>query len=87
MNFRSLVLEIQFPQNYGPRRTDRHFLKMVKSYSGHIKTCKSTGNRKFSRIQCFFFMYIEESKKEFLQNTCIALAPNFILLGACKYVF
>ena len=42
------------------RHSDRHFLKMVKSCSGHLKTCKSFENRmsgKFSWIQCFFLMY------------------------------
>ena len=52
--------------------TDRHFLKMVKSCSGHFKTCKcikNTRSQKFSAIQCFFLVYVEESKNA----TCNAI--------------
>ena len=49
INFLALVLEIQCPQNFEDIHTDRqiirHFLKKVKSCSGHLKTCKSIENR------------------------------------------
>ena len=51
MKFRSLVLELNLPQNFchrhTDRQTDRHFPKIVKSCSGHPKTCKSIKNRKW----------------------------------------
>ena len=46
------------------RETHRHFSKIVKSYSGHQKTCKSSKNRKsniFTKT-IFFSIYAEESK-------------------------
>ena len=57
MKFRELVLELHLPQNFcrthtdihthrhTHRQTDRHFPKIVKSCSGHPKTCKTIGNR------------------------------------------
>ena len=69
MKFCSLVLELHLPQNFchthTDRQTDRHFPEIVKSCSGHPKTCKSIKNRK-SKIctkQIFFSINIEESKK------------------------
>ena len=47
-------------------QTDRHFPEIVKSCSGHPKTCKSIENRK-SKIctkPIFSSTYIEESKNE-----------------------
>ena len=44
-NFCALVLEIQCAQNFGDIKTDRHFLKMASSSSGHLKACKSIENR------------------------------------------
>ena len=46
ISFLALVLEIQCPQNFGEIHTDKHFLKMVKSCSGHLKICKFIENRK-----------------------------------------
>ena len=70
MKFCSLVLELHLPQNFchthAGTQTDRHFPEIVKSCSGHPKTCKSTKNRK-SKI-CTkpipSFTYIEESKNQ-----------------------
>ena len=55
---------MQCPQNFGDIHTDRHFLKMVKScsISKHVNPLK-TGSPKFSQIQHFLLMYVEESKK------------------------
>ena len=64
MKFRALILELHLPQNFCHRHTDRHFPKIVKSCSGHPKTCKSIENRK-SKIctkPIFCSTYIEESK-------------------------
>ena len=78
MKFRALVLELHLPQNFChthtdtlthrhmDRQTDRHFPEIVKSCSGHHKTCKSIKNRK-SKIcpkPILFSIYIEESKKK-----------------------
>ena len=46
MIFCSLVLELHLPQNFCHIHTGRHFLKIVKSWPGHPKTCKSIKNRK-----------------------------------------
>ena len=49
------------------RHTDRHFPKIVKSCSGHPKTCKSIKNRK-SKVctkPILSSTYIEESKKKY----------------------
>ena len=72
MKFRALVLELHLPQNFchrhtdrhTDRQTDRHFPEIVKSCSGHSKTCKSIENRK-SKIctkPILSSTYIEESK-------------------------
>ena len=47
------------------RQTGTHFLKTVKSCSGHLKHVNPPKSecRKFSRIQYFLLMYIEENKK------------------------
>ena len=65
MKFRALVLELHLPQNFCHRHTDRHFSKIVKSYSGQPKTCKSIKNRKFNICTkpIFSSTYVEESKK------------------------
>ena len=48
--------------------TDRHFLKTVKSCSGHLKPCKSNENPKSkifeNPILSSYVLYIEESKKK-----------------------
>ena len=44
--------------------TDRLFLKMVKSRSGHLETCKSIEKR-MSEI---YIMYIEESKVDLMPH-------------------
>ena len=65
MKFCSLVLELHLPQNFCHTHTDRHFPKIVKSCSGHPKTCKSIENRK-SKIctkPILSSICIEESKK------------------------
>ena len=83
MKFCSLVLELHLPQNFchthtdtqthrhtdteTDRQTDRHFPEIVKSCSGHPKSCKSIKNRK-SKIctkPVLSSSYIEENK-----NTC-----------------
>ena len=49
MKFCALVLELHLPQNtlaFTDTNTDRHFPEVVKSCSGHPKTCKSIKNRK-----------------------------------------
>ena len=76
VNFCSLVLELDLPQNFchthtdtqTHRQTDRHFPEAVKSCSGHPKTCKSIKNWK-SKIctkPIFSSIYVEESKKKTL---------------------
>ena len=50
INFRAFVLELHCPQNFGDLHTDKHFQKIVKSCSGHLKTCKSVENRRISKI-------------------------------------
>ena len=64
MKFCSLVLKLHLPQNFC--HTDRHFPKIIKSYSGHPKMCKSIKSQK-SKIcmkPILSFTYIEESKKK-----------------------
>ena len=50
MKFRALVLELHLPQNFCHTHTDtqkdRYCPEIVKSCSGHPKTCKSIENRK-----------------------------------------
>ena len=64
----ALVLELYLPQNFCHTQTvtqiDRHFPEIVKSYSGHPKTCKSIKNRKSKTFMETIFspIYIEESK-------------------------
>ena len=78
MKFCSLVLELHLSQNFCHRhtdsqthtQTDRHFPEIVKSCSGHPKTCKSMKNRK-SKIcpkPILSSTYIEESKKKFFDK-------------------
>ena len=58
---------------YAYRQTDRHFLKMSTSCSEHLKHTeipRKTGCRKFSQIQYFLLMQIEESKKEDFCTRC-----------------
>ena len=52
--------------SHAHRHTDRHFPKIVKSYSGHPKMCKSIKNwkSKICTTPIFSFIYIEESKKK-----------------------
>ena len=71
MTFCAFAREMQCPQNFGEmyinKQTDRRFLKMVKSCSGHLKTCKSTKNRMskiFANPILSSRVYTEESKKE-----------------------
>ena len=68
MKFCSSVLELHLPQNFCHAhtdiQTDRHFLKIFRSCSGHPKTWKSIKNRK-SKIctkPILSSTYIEESK-------------------------
>ena len=69
MKFCVLVLEVHLPQIVATRsQTDTytHFPEIVKSCSGHPKTCKSMKNRK-SKIctkPVLSSVYIEESKKK-----------------------
>ena len=54
------------PQNFYHTNTDRHFPEIVRSSSGHPKTCKSIKNRK-SKIctkPILSSSYTEESNKE-----------------------
>ena len=48
MKFSAIGLKLSFLQDFYHtyRHTDRHFLKIVKSYSGHPKRYKSIKNRK-----------------------------------------
>ena len=74
MKFCSLVLELHLPQNFchihtdtqTHRQTDRHFPKIVKSCSGHPKTCKYIENRKLKICtkRILSSTYIEDSKKK-----------------------
>ena len=57
MKFCRLVFELHFPHNFCHIHIDRHFIKIVKSFSGHPK----------HRVENFYesilsFIYIEESK-------------------------
>ena len=69
MKFCALVLELHLPQNVcltqKDGQTNRHFQEIVKSCSGHPKTCKSIKNRqsKFCTKPILSSIYIEESKK------------------------
>ena len=70
MKFGALVFELHLPQNFchthTDTQTDRHFPKIVKSCSGHPRTCKSIKNQK-SKIctePLLSSTYIEESKKK-----------------------
>ena len=51
MKFCSLVLELHLPQNFchtlTDSQTDKYFPEIVKSCSGHPKTCKLIKNRKY----------------------------------------
>ena len=63
MKWCALVLELHLPRNFC--HTHRHFPEIVKSYSGHPKTCKSIKNRKSKNCTQTILSstYIEESKK------------------------
>ena len=75
MKFCRLVLELHLSQNFCPThtdtqtqrhtdtQTDRHFPEIVKSCSGHPKTCKSIKNwkPKICTKPIFSSTYIEES--------------------------
>ena len=95
MKFCSLVLELHLPQNFCHRHTDRqtdtqtdrqidrHFPKIVKSCSGHPKTCKSVKNRK-SKIctkPILSSTFIEESNKSESDNvfSCLLLNKKIIM--------
>ena len=46
--------------------TDRNFLKIMKSYSEHLKTCKSTKNRQsqiLTEVFMFFYLYRRKCKR------------------------
>ena len=77
MKFCSLVLELLLPQNcHTYTETDKHFPEIVKSCSGHPKTCKFIKNRK-SKIctkPVLSSMYIEESKK--FETHCLFSCKN-----------
>ena len=68
MKFCSLVLELHLPQNFcrihTTAQTDRQtFPEIVKSWSGHPKTCKFIKNRKSKILmKLIHFFNIEESK-------------------------
>ena len=64
MKFGGLVLKLHLPQNFCNAQTDRHFPEIVKSCSGHPKTCKSIENRKLKICTkpILSSIYIEESK-------------------------
>ena len=64
MKFCSLVLELHLPQNFCHRHTERHFLQIVDSCSGHPKTCESTKNRMSENFTkpILSSIYIEKSK-------------------------
>ena len=86
--FRALLLEIQRPQNFGDiqteRPTNRHFLKMVKSCSGHLKTCKSIENwmsKIFASLILSSYAH-RRSKKSFLRTvTWEGHASRLVLEG------
>ena len=73
MQICTLVLTLEWPQNLCHTQTDiqadiptdRHFIKIVKSYSEHPKTCKSVKNQK-SKI---FTIQILSSYTEYRRNS------------------
>ena len=72
MKFCAFVVELHLPKNF-VTHTDRHFPEVVKSCSGHPKTCKFMKNRK-SKIctkPILSSIYIEESKKKIMKNRAV----------------
>ena len=96
MKFSSLVLELHLPQNFchtHTDQTDRHFPEVVKSCSGHPKTCKFMKNRK-SKIctkPILSSIYIEESKKKIiiltLQTTQFSSPKILKILSYCNITY
>ena len=86
MKFCSLVLELHLPQNFchthtdtqTDRQTNRHFPEIVKSCSGHPKTCKFVENRK-SKI-CTKPMLSSTYTEESNNYICSALVLHTALL-------
>ena len=73
MKFSGLVLELHLPQIFCHTDTKRgrHFPEVVKSGTGHPRTCKSTKKRK-SKIfkkRMLSSTYVEESKNSADENT------------------
>ena len=89
MKFCSLVLELHLPQNFCHthtdtqtyRQTDRHFPEIVKSCSGHPKTCKSIENRKskFARNQYFLLLIQKKVKTHALTEKFNCISKNDIV--------
>ena len=101
MKFCSLVLELHLPQNFchthtdrhTDRQTDRHFPEIVKSCSGHPKTCKSIKNRK-SKIFTKHILsssYTDESKKllfryfRMVTLKSMLISSKWAVLELCDY--
>ena len=77
MKFYALVLYLHLPQNFChtqiDTQTDRHFPEIVKSCSGHPKTCESIKNRKLKIFTkpVLFSIYTEESKNFISYLSCM----------------
>ena len=98
IKFRAFILAIQCPQNFGhirtERPTDRYILKIVKSCSGHLKTCTSIENRipkifrnpiLSSNVYRYSTKFLpKEIFKKFLKSTCVLLR---ILLTVLPFPF
>ena len=83
LNFLALVLDIQCPQNFGDiRHTYRHFLKMVKSCIGHLKTCQFIENRMLKIFMNPVLCSNEHRRKEkFI--TLIFMLPKKSIVRKC----
>ena len=64
MQFHASVFAPEHLQNLCHTQTDRHFIKIMKSCSGHPKTRKSVKNRKSKNFKIpILFSYLEYEKK------------------------
>ena len=84
MKFYALVLELHLKQDFCHRHTDRHtdihFPEIVKSCSGHPKTCKSIKNWKLKNFTkpILSSIYIDKNKNGVLFNSKIYFFSIFL---------
>ena len=83
MKFCALVLELLLPQSlcdtHRNGHTDRHFSEIIKTCSGHLKTCKSIKNWKSKNFTkpILFSIYILQKNLEVLLLMYVFFIENF----------